>query len=362
MLRSGDKAEEACADAYSEDFGPHLVRQDASEQYDHSHRPGASSFKINERSSSKRAFDTPRVSDHVVRRGGNQDMRMSTINEYRVPYIAKRQTPAHVRPRSTGCAIYAFEERPSNLVRKRNIADLRAPSYANARHARVDSAPVFPGSYRILEDALYVGADSARTSRYTSWEPAVVHQTITRNTHEFREERVTREIHYYHYHHRVLPVVDLEVLPERHFVSGEHGLEEISEHELSQQARPSKQWLYSEALSQSLAEADSDAPADTFIATPLIAKHDEEESRGHRNFAVELEGKAVPRVVLAPLGSPERSYSMRVEYDGASGKEPQAALLESDQAFCTRAAPELAIGAPAIPPRKMVFSSVREPW
>jgi len=48
--------------------------------------------------------------------------------------------------------------------------------------------------------------------------PAVYHDNITETIHHIREERVTREIHNYHVFHRILPVIEVEVLPAKHFL------------------------------------------------------------------------------------------------------------------------------------------------
>jgi hypothetical protein len=60
--------------------------------------------------------------------------------------------------------------------------------------------------------------DSEDTKIRRVWMPAVVHETIVRQIHEIREERITREIHHHHVFHRTLNVHDVEVLPARHFL------------------------------------------------------------------------------------------------------------------------------------------------
>lgn len=71
------------------------------------------------------------------------------------------------------------------------------------------------------------------------WAPAVVHETVNREVHHIREEVVTREIHNYHIFHRILPIIDVEVLPARHFVpDGRGGKIEISEDEIPGRTGP----------------------------------------------------------------------------------------------------------------------------
>jgi len=53
--------------------------------------------------------------------------------------------------------------------------------------------------------------------------PAAIQETRVVNTHEIVEQRITREVHNYDVVHRVLPVIDIEVLPPRHFVPSTKG-------------------------------------------------------------------------------------------------------------------------------------------
>ena len=63
--------------------------------------------------------------------------------------------------------------------------------------------------------------------------PAVVHETVHQDIHHVREERITRDIHEHDVYHRILPIVDVEVLPPRHFLPVEGGgLVEISASEV----------------------------------------------------------------------------------------------------------------------------------
>lgn len=83
------------------------------------------------------------------------------------------------------------------------------------------------------------------------WAGAVTHNTVNREIHHIREEQLTREIHYHHVYHRILPIIDIEVLPTRHFVpDGKGGLTEISEHEIPGQTGPYRpKWVIAETVS-----------------------------------------------------------------------------------------------------------------
>lgn len=58
---------------------------------------------------------------------------------------------------------------------------------------------------------------------------AVTNETITPQIHNIREEQVTREIHTHDVYHRIQPVIDVEVLPTKHYIrNSTGGLTEIS--------------------------------------------------------------------------------------------------------------------------------------
>ncbi len=62
---------------------------------------------------------------------------------------------------------------------------------------------------------------------------AVVHEKVIPRVHHVREERVEREIHTHDVIHRIQPVIDVQVLPPRHFVPTEQGtLKEVSADEI----------------------------------------------------------------------------------------------------------------------------------
>jgi hypothetical protein len=66
-----------------------------------------------------------------------------------------------------------------------------------------------------------------------TYAPAVTHETRYVETHEVVQQQITREIHNHHVYHRVLPVLDFEVLPPRHFIPVEGGgLTEITEDQI----------------------------------------------------------------------------------------------------------------------------------
>jgi len=84
------------------------------------------------------------------------------------------------------------------------------------------------------------------------WAPAVVHETVMPEVHHIREEVVTREIHNHDVYHRILPIIDIEVLPARHFVPTGNGEElmEISADEIPGRTGYNQQWFIGEMMSK----------------------------------------------------------------------------------------------------------------
>ncbi|KAL8953375.1 MAG: hypothetical protein Q9222_000752 [Ikaeria aurantiellina] len=89
--------------------------------------------------------------------------------------------------------------------------------------------------------------------------PAVVHETVHQDVHHVREEVITQEIHTHDVYHRILPVIDVEVLPPRHFLPVEGGgLVEISGKEVPGRGN---NWVIAETASK--IPSDQAAPKGT---------------------------------------------------------------------------------------------------
>lgn len=84
---------------------------------------------------------------------------------------------------------------------------------------------------------------------------AVVHETVNKDIHHVRQEVITREVHNHDVYHRILPIIDVEVLPPRHFLPVEGGgLVEISADEVPGRGN---NWVIAETASK----IPSDEPA-----------------------------------------------------------------------------------------------------
>ena len=97
--------------------------------------------------------------------------------------------------------------------------------------------------------------------------PAVTHELIKRERHEVFQKVITRETHDYHIYHRILPIIDIEVLPARHFVPIQEGYVEIAEEELPGRTRDKVNWAIAEMVSKRTpAESREAAITRTFSA------------------------------------------------------------------------------------------------
>lgn len=75
-----------------------------------------------------------------------------------------------------------------------------------------------------------------------------MHETVHKDICHIREEVITREIHNHDVYHRILPVIDVEVLPPRHFLPVEGGgLVEISASEVPGRGQ---NWVIAETASK----------------------------------------------------------------------------------------------------------------
>ena len=99
------------------------------------------------------------------------------------------------------------------------------------------------------------------TTVYERWVPAVTHDTITTNTHEIREEHVSREIHNYHVKPVIQPIIDYEILSLRHFVQEGDEIREIGEDDIPSES-PSADWYTAEVASQLDSLSVQDVPWD----------------------------------------------------------------------------------------------------
>lgn len=125
------------------------------------------------------------------------------------------------------------------------------PTAPNELHTTAQTSENLAHSIKPTAEEVVRGAqtNTADTEIIEKWAPAVVHETVHKDIHHVREEVITREIHTHDVYHRILPIIDVEVLPARHFLPVEGGgLVEISADEVP--ARANQHWVIAETASK----------------------------------------------------------------------------------------------------------------
>ncbi|KAI5363337.1 hypothetical protein Slin15195_G107230 [Septoria linicola] len=85
----------------------------------------------------------------------------------------------------------------------------------------------------LQDDGILDLTDTEDTHTAVIWSPAVTHEKRVIQPIEVIQHAVSRDVHNHHIINRVLPVVDLQVLPARHFMpDGRGGYVEISEEDI----------------------------------------------------------------------------------------------------------------------------------
>ncbi|KAF2145677.1 uncharacterized protein K452DRAFT_295269 [Aplosporella prunicola CBS 121167] len=116
-------------------------------------------------------------------------------------------------------------EHPAHELRHKKSSD-KLSSKASAGSLAADSetkylvegAPEAPSLKGIVD--LRNTEDTTYDAHYA---PAVTHETVYPQVHHIREEHIFREIHTHDVFHRILPIIDVEVLPARHYVQDADG-------------------------------------------------------------------------------------------------------------------------------------------
>lgn len=92
----------------------------------------------------------------------------------------------------------------------------------------------------------------------------MVQEQVIEKIHKKREEVITREIHTHDVYHRILPIIDVEVLPPRHFLPVEGGgLVEIGADEVPGRAQ---NWVIAETASKIPSDQPAPKGASSFTA------------------------------------------------------------------------------------------------
>ncbi|KAK3986304.1 hypothetical protein QBC44DRAFT_333504 [Cladorrhinum sp. PSN332] len=88
------------------------------------------------------------------------------------------------------------------------------------------------------------------TDKTTEAAPAVTHEVVKPKIHEVMHEQIQRDIHEHHVVQKIQPVIDVEVLPARHYVPGPGGrLVEVAEKDLPACTGENQNWHVGEGPS-----------------------------------------------------------------------------------------------------------------
>ncbi|EDN98898.1 predicted protein [Sclerotinia sclerotiorum 1980 UF-70] len=125
-------------------------------------------------------------------------------------------------------SIFPSDDRTENAVGEDDM-HIKGAQFPIANGQKQTSSPVkesYLGEERAEPISLEGVVDLTNTMDTTTHEtvaPAVTHEYVLPTQHEVITREITREIHQHHYYHRVLPVIDTEILPAKHYVYGDDG-------------------------------------------------------------------------------------------------------------------------------------------
>jgi len=170
--------------------------------------------------------------------------------------------------------------------------------------------------------------------------PAVTHQIIKEERHEVFQKVITRETHDYHIYHRILPIIDIEVLPARHFVPVDEGYVEIAEEELPGRTRDKVNWAIAEMVSKRTpAESREAAIARHFTARKFAGSEgDDKEYIGPEGHPVQEKWWVYPPTVADDSYRAGQSYpfhfgSADARDDGLKAKLPAGNIVGVSRAL-----------------------------
>ena len=248
----------------------------------------------------------------------------------------------------------------------RALSDTSSDDEAFLAHAKQSSAGPFD------LNGVDVKKEEDTVSLHEYHAPAVTHEVIKKERQEVFQKVITRETHDYHIYHRILPIIDIEVLPARHFVPIEAGYVEIAEEELPGRTRDKVNWAIAEMVSKRTpAESREAAIARTFSARKFVgAEGDDRQYIGPEGHPVQEKWWVYPPTVADDSYRAGQSYpfhfgSADPRDDGLKARLPAGNIVGVSRALLekrARQAKEMAVADDAsaehtkVIPRKPVMS------
>ncbi|OCL01509.1 hypothetical protein AOQ84DRAFT_443968 [Glonium stellatum] len=314
----------------------------------------------------------------TVVKGGkriNEDASYDTFNEYEgqilpAPYPGAFQSPQYQRqeagrdlPKST---VLSKAPKPENPPTPRSHSGQHSPAQhpqpdtSVTRPLRTDSdkvdaelADLQPALDKSTSKRPFIPKDQTKppspkdvfdlnnttdTDVRKRWAPAVTHETIHPHVHHIREERISREIHNHDVYHRILPVVDVAVLPARHFVpAADGGLVEVTEDQLPDCTGENQNWVITERVSK--LPSDTQHPVEPRKFTAHAFEDDERDDK--RYVTPEGFERRETNLVHSPTlndmsGSNGQAYAMHFGLDEASNRKPEGVSCQMKEVSIRR--------------------------
>jgi len=111
----------------------------------------------------------------------------------------------------------------------------------------VSNAPTAPSLEGVVDLS-----NTVDTTVHETWAPAVTHEVVHKHFHNIREEVITRQVHTHDVYHRIQPIIDIQVLPSRHFLlhptTGEKI--EVAEDQVPGRTGQNTDWVIAETVTK----------------------------------------------------------------------------------------------------------------
>ncbi|KAL8822206.1 MAG: hypothetical protein Q9191_007053 [Dirinaria sp. TL-2023a] len=199
------------------------------------------------------------------------DVHLSQQTPRRDSPLASRQNYPDLRQQSV-TPRGPYTNRVSSIGQDRYTSTNEGPTYfAPVPHPTSGERLRNPSAEEIVARA---GTNTRDTEVIEKIAPAVTQESVTEKVHHIREEVITREIHTHDVFHRMLPVIDVEVLPPRHFLPVEGGgLVEIGADEVPGR---STNWVIAETASTIASDSSAPTARRRFTAREFPGKEGDE--------------------------------------------------------------------------------------
>lgn len=150
------------------------------------------------------------------------------------------------------------------MVSDRNAKQQSVQNFSRGHTPTTSSASNPYHDKRALEQK--TGTDLSKTAETIVHEtvaPAVTHEVVRQQFLHLQEEQITKEIHTHQVLHRIQPIVDVQVLPAKHFIPSPDGksLIPITEDQIPGRIANKQNWVIAETVSKQARGQSKDVTA-----------------------------------------------------------------------------------------------------